>query len=243
MQTLAALGTTRPPEALRATRVACLLALLALAAAAPESSADEWVLTGRADGIESYQRRADGSPLLAVKGLCVIDAPIDRVLAVILDGARVGEWMSGIDDSSITWIDKPVEYLQFTRFDAPWPISDRVFLSRVTVRVEPATYRTVIRYRDSDRAVAAGGAVRGSADGSHYVLEPIDGGARTRFVGVSQADPGGAFPPWFVNWITARWPHATLTALRDHLKLDDLVTPPEIQRLYRGLLQARLAAD
>ena len=198
-------------------------------------SSPDWVLTRDEQGIRSYERKQDGSPLLSFKAEGVIDAPISLVLSVLLDVDRSDEWISHLSESAIVrWVEEPREFVQFSRFDVPWPVSDRMFVSRVALSVDPETHTAVIVYLPADDTVEPRDAVLGSATGSRFVLTPIDGGARTDFVGIGVAAPKGAIPPWIVNWVGGSWPHQTIEALRRQVRKRDVAVTPQIASLYEG---------
>jgi hypothetical protein len=193
------------------------------------------MLTRDDEGIRSYQSRREGSPLLWFKGEGVIDAPIPLVVSVVLDAERAGEWISYLSESVVLrWIEEPVEYVQFTRFDAPWPVKDRTFISRVVLEVEPESYAASLTYHSSELRVDSKNAILGSVAGSHYLLRPIDGGARTHFTGIGVADPRGSLPTWLVNWVGGSWPHETIEALRRQVRKQDVFVMPLLQPLYAG---------
>jgi len=195
----------------------------------------DWVLTRDDEGIRSYEMQREGSPLLCFKAEGIIDARIDLVLSVILDAGRSKEWISYLSESAvIRWIDEPGEYVQFTRFDVPWPVRDRVFISRVALEVHAETYAAVLVYHASDDSAEFEDAILGSAAGTRYVLRPIDGGARTIFTGIGVADPKGSIPKWLVNWVGGSWPHETIQALRRQVRKDDVFVIPQIELLYAG---------
>jgi hypothetical protein len=185
-------------------------------------------------GIRSYKRVVPGSPLMAFRGEAIIDAPIARVMSVLFDADRVGEWIPHMLESRVLrWIDEPVEYVQYTLFDAPWPVADRVFLSHVTVEVEPETRRTVILYGDAEDEPPTNRWIQGYNGGSYYILEPVDEGRGTRIIGVGQADPKGSIPKWLINWIGSSWPHNTLVHLRTQVARDDIEELAVIHAIYR----------
>ena len=199
----------------------------------------EWVLRRNEQGIRSYERKQVGSPLLSFKAEGVIDAPIDLVLSVLLDAERAGEWISHLSESAVVrWIEAPTDFVQRSRFDIPWPVKDRVFVSRIALEVNPETFAAVIDYLPADDGVAQ---LHASAVGSRFVLRPIDGGRRTDFTGIGVADPKGAIPAWIVNWAGGSWPHETIEALREQVTKSDVAVTPEVARLYEAFtLEPRL---
>jgi hypothetical protein len=208
----------------------------------PPAAAETWELTRDDDGIRSYVRASKDSPLLAFRGETTLDAPIDRVLSVVLDAERVGEWIPRITESTVLrWERGPREYIQYTRFDAPWPVKDRVFLSRVVLEVDPESSRTSLRYYNApdeklpERA-GSSSAIHGSAGGSYYLLEPAAAGRATRLLAVSVADPKGSLPNWLINWAGTSWAHETMSSLRAQVGRRDISLLPIVRALYPGRL-------
>jgi hypothetical protein len=192
-----------------------------------------WKLTRDEDGIRSYRLQKEGSPLLLFKGEGIIDAPIDLVLSVVIDAERAGEWIDFLSESVVTrWIEPPGDYVQFTRFDLPWPVTDRVFVSRVELEFDPQTYSAALFYRSCEDQVEFDDAILGSAVGSRYLLRPIDGGARTSLTGIGIADPKGAIPIWVVNWVGGSVLHNTIAALREQVRKNDVAVIPLLKPLY-----------
>jgi hypothetical protein len=226
----------------------CVAAVAAPTAANPDAgsvtaaTAGEWQLTRDEDGIRSYVRASSNSDLLAFKGETTLDAPIDRVLSVVLDADRVGEWIPRIVESTVLrWERGSNEYIQFTRFNAPWPVKDRVFLSRVVLEIDPVTSRTSLRYYNAPEETLPvrddGPAIHGSAGGSYYLLEPADGGRATRLLAISAADPKGSLPVWLINWAGTSWAHETMSSLRAQVMRSDVHLLPIVRGLYPGRLE------
>ncbi len=195
----------------------------------------DWQLIREGDGIRTYRMERPDSPLLAFKGEGVIDAPIDLVLSVCLDAERADEWIGLVSESAVLrWLDDHRAYVQYTRFDLPWPVRDRVFVSQVEIEVDPDTFTATLAYHESPDAPAIDDAIIGSTAGTVFRLQPIEGGARTLFTGIGIADPRGAIPVWFVNWAGRSVPHRSLTALRRQVRMDDVSVSPIVASLYEG---------
>jgi len=207
----------------------------AAAESATLEASPDWVLTRDEAGIRSYKMQREGSPLLCFKAEGIIDAPVHLVLSVVLDAERSMEWISYLSESVVLrWVDEPIDYVQLSRFDIPWPVKDRVFISRVAIEVDPETYEAVLVYHPADDQVELRNAVLGSATGTRFHLRPIDGGGRTSFTGIGIADPKGALPKWLVNWVGGSWPHQTIQALRKQVRKHDISVMPALEPLYAG---------
>jgi len=195
----------------------------------------DWKLTRDEAGIRSYELKQEGSPMLSFKGEAEIDAPIDVVLSVLIDGARSREWIGFLSESVvIRWIDRPRAYVQFSRFALPWPVKDRVFVSRVVLEIDPETFAAAVLYQPTDDVVDFENAILGNASGTRYLIQPIDGGSRTNFIGIGVADPNGSIPKWLVNLVGGSVLHNTIEALREQVRKDDVFVIPLIESLYVG---------
>ena len=197
----------------------------------------QWEETRNKDGIRVFKRDLPDSKLLSFKGVGIIDAPIDVVLSVILDQDRLSEWAQDRSKSRVVeWINEPIEYVSYDRIELPWPLKDRDFVTRVKIQVDPRDSTTRVSYTSTPIKLAeVDDVVRGSLDGSYYVLEPVDGGRRTRATGVAVADPRGAIPAWIVNAYQRGWPYDTLIAIRAQAMKADLVVLPRLRPLYTTL--------
>lgn len=193
----------------------------------------EWELIRDEDGIQTYRMRRPDSPLLVFKGEGVIDAPVDRVLSVCLDADRATEWIGMVSESTVLrWVDDGRAYVQLTRFDLPWPVRDRAFVSQVELEVDPETWIATLAYRESAHAPEIDGAIVGSTEGTYFRLQPIDEGTRTHFTGIGIADPRGAIPVWLVNFAGRSIPHQSLSALRRQVRKEDIVVSPRVEEMY-----------
>ncbi len=196
-----------------------------------------WKQTRDERGIRVFERDLPDSGLLSFKAVGVIDAPIDIVLSILLDEARLSEWAEDRSRSRVVgWFRKAVDYVSHDRVELPWPIKDRDFVTRVQIDVDPSDSTTRVSYSLSTYQVPAShDAVRGSLVGSYCLLEPVDGGRRTRATGVAVADPRGSIPTWVVNLYQRNWPYETIMAMREQARKPDLTVLPRLRPLYIDL--------
>ncbi|NRB37235.1 MAG: hypothetical protein HRU20_02065 [Pseudomonadales bacterium] len=198
-----------------------------------QAESHNWQLSRDEDNIRSYKSRRAGQKLVAFKSDSIIDQPIAKVLTVLLDSTYAHEWIPKLKTSEIReakhW---PEAYLQFTHINAPWPVWDRIFLSRVTVDVDPISHQTNIHYVKADEDIHIAKTILGSVDGSFYQLQSVDNGQKTRLIAISVANPNGSLPKWLVNWVSANMPHDTVVLLRDYMANHAITVDARIQRLY-----------
>ena len=206
------------------------------------SDEHDWQLSRDEDNIRSYKSKQQGQKLVAFKSDSIIDAPIAKVLSVLLDSDTATQWIPRLQQSIISDAEKwPLAYTQFTRINAPWPVRDRVFLSTVNVEVDPESHLTTITYTAKADAVALKKTVLGSVDGSVYQLSEVDNGRKTRLLAISIANPNGMLPKWLVNWVSATIPHDTVVLLRQYLANHSVSIDPKIARLYAQAVEQTAA--
>lgn len=199
------------------------------------SYAEQWQLIKSEQGINSFKKQQSYSKLLAFKAEAVVKHPISKVVNILLDSDHAESWIPKLIDSRVippsNW---PLDYTQYTKFDAPWPIRDRLFLSRVQVDIG-ADGDTQIHYLNTQPDYREQGFVRGSAAGSTYTLKRNKiNPQHTDVIAISVADPNGAIPKWLVNWVGMNMPHNTMLQLREKSAQNDIPMRVEIASLYSG---------
>ncbi len=210
--------------------------LLSLIVGLGSASAGPWEQTRKEDGITVFKRELPGTDLISFKGVGVINAPVDLVLSVILDPEQGREWMKNVRMRKVLkTLDWPTEYIEYNHVGMPWPADDRDFVNHVRVTVNPKTFEAKVLYSPTKMRVGSRGPLRGDLSGSYYILRPIDGGRRTRAIGVVVGDPKGVIPDFVVNFYQRNWPYDTLMALRRQVKKPKARVPTHLAPLFMGL--------
>ncbi|HET9870632.1 MAG TPA: START domain-containing protein, partial [bacterium] len=121
------------------------------AAPAPVDEASfTWQQPSQADGILLYWSKVQGSDLVAFKGEGIVDAPLDKVATIIADTSRGTEWIDGLVKSQVVDRASDTDFVEYDHQGVPFPfdqlISDRDFVSRVTLTADPNVHGLTIRY-------------------------------------------------------------------------------------------------
>jgi hypothetical protein len=213
------LQSYRLPRALVAATLAC--GVLASDAPARAAGPGPWEFVSNKDGITVERRTVEGSNLKEFVGRGVVDAPIGRVLAVIRDANRRGEWMPNCGGS---WLIEENEaartQVAYFRTKAPWPVSDRDSINRAEMRVEPDKHRVYLPFEAItwEKQPPIKGVVRMPFMKGHWVLTPVDGGRATEAEYQVWANPGGILPDWIANLASKTLPRETIAGLRRQVK-------------------------
>jgi START domain len=214
---------------------AILAASLALATASP-SFADEgqrhdsWIVTSNESGIAVSRKEIPGSSFLAFRGEGDVDDPLLLVGSVLVDITRDREWIDSVVEARILRTVSETEYVTYTHVGTPIAMSDRDFVTDVTLSVQPAERRLTIRMHSINDPVAPRTSyVRGDLDESSFTLTSIDGGARTHVVAEIHCDPKGSIAAWMVNSFQTKWGLNTLKRLRAQVKKPDIAVHPRLK--------------
>ncbi len=190
--------------------------------------AGDWQEIQDSDGVKVYSRELPEHAIKSVKGSGIIDAPVATVALVLLDDARAPEWVDSLAEARVVRMISPTEYIEYNHVSMPLVVSDREFVTRVTMRLDRPTRTVTMRsVPDDDPSVKKNSKyVRGELS-ALYVLESIDGGKRTRLTVEVDADPKGSLPAWVVNFFQKDWSRDTIREIRKQAKKTDLKVPAE----------------
>jgi hypothetical protein len=189
-----------------------------------------WIITRRDSGIAVSHKDVPGSPFLAFRGEGDIDDPLLVVGSVLVDVGRDKEWMDSLVEVRILRVVSETEYVTYTHVGTPITMSDREFVTDVTLSVQPSAKQMTIQMHSVDDPVAPRTSyVRGELDHSSFTLTSIDGGARTHVVAEIHCDPKGSVAAWLVNSFQNNWGMNTLKSLRRQVKKRDIAVHPRLK--------------
>jgi hypothetical protein len=204
-----------------------------------------WEQVSNKEGILVQRRTVEGSSLKEFLGRGVIEAPIGRVLAVIRDANRRGEWMPNCGGSWLVEENLATRVqVAYHRTKAPWPVSDRDSVNRAEMLVEPAKHRVYLPFVaiDHPKVPPVKGAVRMPMLRGHWILIPVEGGKSTMAEYQVFANPGGVLPDWIANLASKTLPRETIAGLRRQVKKAEypefeaeVARAPETKELLAGV--------
>lgn len=216
-----------------------VFACIALTLTASASSSSNWEFTGEKNGIKTYRREIAGSPIVAFRGEGVIEAPLEKVVSVLLNSERATEWVDSLKHCKILRHLGPHAHVEYHHIGTPFVMKDREFVSKVTTEIDPKTKTFRLRYQPTEDALAPKTShVRGELMDSSYVLRSLENGTRTYAEIEIFADPKGSVAKWIVNFFQKGWPQNTLEAMRKESARPDIGPLPEFKALFEELRAA-----
>ncbi|MDX2010065.1 MAG: START domain-containing protein [Myxococcaceae bacterium] len=185
----------------------------------------QWELLQRHDDFSVYSQKAATSPLPPLRGEGDVDAPLEKVLGILLDQPRAREWLDGLEEERLVRREGHA-YLEYNKPLLPFFVQQREFLSRVELSFN-ADSKTIILNSTSVEDAAEPvkpGVIRGRIIASRYELTANDNGT-THVVFEMAVDPLGELPPFLVRFFQRQAPWKTMQGLRRQAARSDVGFP------------------
>jgi len=197
---------------MRRALVCCLMAA-SLSAAAKDD--DDWRVWRERDGIRlAYLTQKNG--LVEILGELEVSGDEKRFMALLGDTERAPDWLAGVSEVKILDEPSPAETVVYTHLSAPWPVSDRDFVSYSCYRrISPEHTELVIR-GIPDYLPPVKGRIRIPRLMARWRLLVTESGLSVRYR--AQADPGGAVPNWLSNKVALGNAFNTLKNLKREMQ-------------------------
>ncbi|HET9929584.1 MAG TPA: START domain-containing protein [Polyangiaceae bacterium] len=206
----------------------CLLAAPSARGDSPRVQA--WEKFDEDDGIAVYRRDVAGTPVVALRGEGIVDAPLLRVASVLVDTKRATEWIDSLAEARTVRRVSETEYVEWDHIATPFVLKDRDFVFDAKLEFKPAQKQVVLNYHSvNDKDAPKTDYIRGEFIYGTFALTSVDGGKRTRVLAEVLCDPKGSVAKWIVNLFQKSWPHNTVVALREQVKKADIKDDPRLK--------------
>lgn len=159
-----------------------------------------WKLAASAKMTQIYKHPWPGHDIQTCKADTVIAAPLDKILALIVDVESYPEWIPQSKQARILKKRQNHTILYYMSMDFPWPASDRDWVNELVITANKNNSRTTITF--SARAhlfPKQKGHIRVTDHHASWTLIPIDSN-HTRSIWQWNTDPGGRLPTWLIEW-------------------------------------------
>ena len=198
----------------------------------------QWQKSCDTDGLTVYWSKVEKSNVIALKGEGIVDEPLDKVSSVIVDYTRGTEWIDSLVASKLVRDVSPTEFIEYDHVGIPFPfdtvITDRDFVTHVTVEYDAKTRRLTISYMPTQDELAPPlkKLTRGVMS-CVFKLVPMSMEDQTYVEAEIHCDPRGSIPKWLVNFFQQGWPQTTFENLRKQVKKSDIKIVPIIADLLQ----------
>jgi hypothetical protein len=173
---------------------------------------DNWELEFDKEGIRVYTQIDDLSPYKQVKVTATINAPLEKVMEILMAFGTYNTWMNQVDESYlINQIDSA--YYVFILEDADWPMQNRYQVSQLNIK---QTYtKSQVQFRSIPNFIEKRtDAIQIKRYEGYWELEHrADHQCTLEYVLIQ--DPGGHVPPWLANFHAAENPYQSIFNLKE----------------------------
>jgi hypothetical protein len=106
-----------------------------------------WEFVDEKEGIKTFLKNYSNSPVKGVGGETEIDAPIGKILWVLMDHEHKNQWIDKFKEARTIDEVSPLVHVQYAAFDMPFPVSDREFVYSYDFRVDTQLNAVVVEVK------------------------------------------------------------------------------------------------
>jgi hypothetical protein len=197
--------------------ITCALLVSALAATTvkaelPAESADNWKLQEETDNIRIYTTEPADSSFKAFKAVALIDAPIENLMAVMINPKSCMEWVLNCAEAYSFGKGTFNDRFAYSVNDLPWPVTDRDYVLHIRTQGDKASGEVTMNLNATPgKRAEISSRVRVNKSDTLYRFIPE--GKKTRMIWVQHTNPNGSLPGWLVNSLLVDIPIQSLQAL------------------------------
>lgn len=173
---------------------------------------DQWELEFDRDGIRVYTQIEGESPFKQIKVTTTINAPVEKVMEILLAFGEYNQWMNQVQESYLV-NQADSSYYVFILEDAAWPVQDRYQVSKLNVRQivskSKVQFKTVPNFIEKRKD-----AIQIKQFEGYWELEDrADHQCSLEYVLIQ--NPGGYVPAWLANFQAVDSPFQSIYKLRE----------------------------
>ncbi len=180
-----------------------------------------WELEMEKEGISVYTQLDESSPYKQIKVITTINAPLERVIEILLDFNDYEDWMDDVDESYL--LNKSdSSYYVFIHEDAAWPMQNRYQVSKMSI--QKALARAQVRFQSVPNFIEKRtDAIQIKQFEGHWELDGrIAHQCTLEYVLIQ--NPGGYVPPWMTNFYAVEHPFNNVHKLKAMAE-ESVITP------------------
>lgn len=180
-------------------------------------AAQSWDFIKEKDGIKIYTRKEDGKSLKSFRGVTDINAPAEKIFALMEDVNNTDWWDKNLTQIKVLLYEKNKRAQYYFVYDLPWPVTDRDLCVDVTITFDPVTGERKIT------AVSLNGVIPERNDMARikdylqtWTIMPA-GNEMTHVVLEGFVDPAGSIPDWISNMLIIESPLKAIIGVKKQM--------------------------
>ena len=193
------------------------LMILVMISAFSFAARDDWRLRKEENGIKVYTREREESHLYMYKVKTKIGMEPRKVYEHVVDFGENVKYMELVDSMAYMDHRQDERYVNYMRFDLPWPVQNREMVMDMRVHMGPEKIRLV---SSNITMTGASGEDMIPVEDFYeeWVIESAQGKDMTHITVHGWVNPGGAIPLWVVNLFSVRIPFRFISGIIKELK-------------------------
>ncbi len=179
-----------------------------LISAAQESEA--WKLLKEENGIRVYSKPDIYSDMKIIKAETVAKTTLSTLITLIRDAENHQNWVFNCTHAEILELIDSTDWYYYAQTDAPWPVSDRDVVTKVTFYQDKDTKTVTFKSTGvPDYIPQKPGYIRIPETESYWIFEPLDN-RKINIIFKLKINLGGSIPQWLTNMVIAKGPYNTI---------------------------------
>jgi hypothetical protein len=178
----------------------------------PAIDSEQWALQKEIDNIRIYTMDQPDSGFQAFKAVARLDAPIENLMAVMINPESCEEWVLNCTESYAFGTGDFHDRYAYSVNDMPWPVTDRDYVLRIQTRGDAGT-GVIFMDLSATPGMRAEYSSRVRVDVSNTLYRFTPAGDQTQMVWVQHTEPNGSLPGWLVNNLLVDIPVKSMQAL------------------------------
>jgi hypothetical protein len=199
-----------------------------------------WAIISDSEGIKTYRKEVPGGEVFPLKGITILNAPIEKVLTLMLDDNRAPNWIDLLKKIKLINTYSETQYTLLYEMESPLPlfVKKRDFLleSNFTYHKEEEKVTLSLHSVEDDSVPEQKDYVRGHIYKSEWNFIALKKEGKTLVSLEYHVDPRGLIPKWIVRTFQKNWPHTTLKDLDHYLQNEAIATNPILYDIAPDLM-------
>lgn len=215
-------------------KIIAVLLWLMIAQSAISNENTIWKEMSNKDGIVIYEGDITKDGYVPLKGEIEINAPIEKVAAVLDDSMGKKTWLPAVKTIKVLIEPNEYEKTEFYHVKMPFIVSDRTFILRSKAQVNKNLSEIFVRVESvSDKLMNIESTVRGQVKESYVHLKKTKEN-KTVVEGLFYTSPKGFIPNWVVTRFTRSFCRESLLKLRKKIEQNQI--SDEVLKKYLRLM-------
>lgn len=185
----------------------------------------EWKYKGLKSGVHTYRQKDPDGRLVAVRGTAVINAPLELVLTILVNGTfeKQKKWVPNLQEFTVLKKESMLDRSLYVHVALNWPVRDRDFSYTSTITKTPNKKEVIVQYISNDTLAAKKeGVVRGAMK-TMFILTRLSPN-KTKVDLRAIADPRGAIPRFAINIAQRDYSEGMLSRIKQQVKDESATT-------------------